>query len=412
MGDALRSYDHYRWAERYAKNRNDEKARAHMRRALHYGRSSFGTGKEPKKTDEAGKAEDARDHVRITERELLDALPSEPAKQPLEISCARVLGRLSTLEWLYFCIDVAGDSGAVPSGSDTESLVALHERARREVGEIYELVPRRFHDLLEISKLNLHIADAAKSLLRQLVDSVRAKENRTKADLDALSDVVSGKTTYKPVIKLPLPFEQQEYGPVWLWDTRQLTSLDSALTYNVLIKRTDPNAIVDTRLWDTSNVTSMANMFDGCHKAVIGIERWNVGRVTRMNRAFFDCDLNLDIGDWDTSQVTTMESMFLAARNFNQPIGSWDTSKVTNMGSMFKRATAFNQPIYWDTRNVDNMSDMFEGATSFEQDISGLRLRKRKLAEYELEEKSLRMPRSKFGAMIGGNPRKPSGSAF
>ena len=297
----------------------------------------------------------------------------------------------------------------MPSGPYAESLVALHERARLELGEIYELVPRRFHDLLEISKLNLHIADAAKSLLRQLVDSVRAKEKRTPEDLYALSDVVSGKKTYKPVIKLPLPFEQQEYGPVWLWDTRQLTSLDSALTYNVLIKRTDPNAIVDTRLWDTSNVTSMANMFDGCHKAVIGIERWNVGRVTRMNRAFFDCDLNLDIGDWDTSQVTTMESMFLAARNFNQPIGSWDTRKVTNMESMFKRATAFNQDISgWDTTFVDNMSGMFDGATSLGPAVvERLSRRKRKLSAYEQEKKLMGSieakkyeykPKSKFGA--------------
>ena len=42
MGDALRSYDHYRWAERYARNNNNDKALAHMRRALHYGMSGFG----------------------------------------------------------------------------------------------------------------------------------------------------------------------------------------------------------------------------------------------------------------------------------------------------------------------------------------------------------------------------------
>ena len=42
MGDALRSYDHYRWAERYARNNNNDKARAHMLRALHYGMSGFG----------------------------------------------------------------------------------------------------------------------------------------------------------------------------------------------------------------------------------------------------------------------------------------------------------------------------------------------------------------------------------
>ena len=43
MSDAGRAYNHYRWAERYSRHGKDEKAQAHMRRALHYGRSSFGT---------------------------------------------------------------------------------------------------------------------------------------------------------------------------------------------------------------------------------------------------------------------------------------------------------------------------------------------------------------------------------
>jgi surface protein len=180
----------------------------------------------------------------------------------------------------------------------------------------------------------------------------------------------------------------------------------------------------------------MVYTFQDCHKAVIGIERWSVGRVVNMSHAFYNCDLNLDIGDWDTSQVTNMESMFWAARNFNQPIGRWDTRKVTNMESMFERATAFNQDISgwdtskvtsmesmfkratefnqqigdWDTRNVDKMSDMFEGASSLYlplvEQLSRRRRMRRKLSAYEQENK-LRVsehkptehkPKSKFGA--------------
>ena len=37
MGDARRAYEHYRWAERYSRHGRDDKAGAHLKRALHYG---------------------------------------------------------------------------------------------------------------------------------------------------------------------------------------------------------------------------------------------------------------------------------------------------------------------------------------------------------------------------------------
>jgi hypothetical protein len=41
-----RAYDHYRWAERYSRYGDEAKAKAHMRRAVHYGKAAFGTGPE------------------------------------------------------------------------------------------------------------------------------------------------------------------------------------------------------------------------------------------------------------------------------------------------------------------------------------------------------------------------------
>jgi nicotinic acid mononucleotide adenylyltransferase len=43
MSDAKRARDHYRWADRYNKEGLLEKAAAHMKRAMYYGRTSFGT---------------------------------------------------------------------------------------------------------------------------------------------------------------------------------------------------------------------------------------------------------------------------------------------------------------------------------------------------------------------------------
>ena len=45
MSNAQRARDHYRWAERYSRHGDTEKARAHMKRAMHYGKTlGFGTG--------------------------------------------------------------------------------------------------------------------------------------------------------------------------------------------------------------------------------------------------------------------------------------------------------------------------------------------------------------------------------
>ena len=54
-------------------------------------------------------------------------------------------------------------------------------------------------------------------------------------------------------------------------------------------------------------------------------------------------DFNQDISNWDTSNITTMKQMFLNHKSFNQPIGVWDVSSVTNMQYMVSQALAFNQ---------------------------------------------------------------------
>ncbi len=85
-----------------------------------------------------------------------------------------------------------------------------------------------------------------------------------------------------------------------------------------------------------------------------------------LSRCFEDCGL-LDevegIGFWDTTSVTNMSRMFNGCGLFNQPlkivqpglIGEWDTSNVTDMSRMFMEATSFNQDIsYFDFSSICN----------------------------------------------------------
>ena len=98
----------------------------------------------------------------------------------------------------------------------------------------------------------------------------------------------------------------------------------------------------------------------------------NLTGVTNFDGLFYDCTslttIN-NINSWDTSAITSMAEMFAACAVFNQPL-SFDTSAVEAMNRMFRDATAFNQNISsWNTGAVTNMEQMFQDAPAFNQNI-------------------------------------------
>ena len=123
--------------------------------------------------------------------------------------------------------------------------------------------------------------------------------------------------------------------------------------------------------WDTSNVTSMYNMFANAYAFNQDISKWNTSNVTDMYRMFFSSPFNKPINSWNTSKVTNMCSMFHNANPFNQPLNLWNTSNVTNMSDMFHSARSFNQPINsWNTSKVTTMDGMFANAFAFNQPLN------------------------------------------
>ena len=137
-------------------------------------------------------------------------------------------------------------------------------------------------------------------------------------------------------------------------------------------------------LWDTSNVTNMAEMFAGALSFNEDISSWDTSKVTNMNAMFSYAEsFNQNISSWDVSNVTDMGHMFLGAESFNQNIGSWNVSKVENMYEMFSDAIKFNQDISkWNVSNVIGMGAMFYEAAEFSQDLNSWKINKLADTEY------------------------------
>jgi surface protein len=185
--------------------------------------------------------------------------------------------------------------------------------------------------------------------------------------------------------------------------------------------------------WDTSNVTTMLEMFSNCPSFNQSISNWDVSKVTNMNN-MFSTNFGLNPifnngaapgvstgylfadGKAPTSALTTTAEMFLGCPSFNQSISNWDVSAVTDMSlmfsqpfddfsaspmifnngaapgvstgylfadgkaptsaltttrQMFARCTAFNQSVSnWDVSAVKEMSFMFYYCTAFNQSVS------------------------------------------
>lgn len=149
-------------------------------------------------------------------------------------------------------------------------------------------------------------------------------------------------------------------------DTQYITDMRS-LFYNS--KRINFNGI---ELWDTSNVTTMENMFAETIYFNENISAWDVSNVENMKSMFWKAkSFNQPLNNWNVSNVTNMNSMFCGAKSFNQALHKWNVGKVQNMAFLFSETEVFNQPIgNWDTSNVTTMQGMFSYAKAFNQDIS------------------------------------------
>lgn len=95
---------------------------------------------------------------------------------------------------------------------------------------------------------------------------------------------------------------------------------------------------------DTSNITSMKNMFNHCSNlASLEISNFNTSNVTNMNNMFYYCSAltTIALNNFDTSNATDMSAMFsncTALTNVNIP--KLDIKNVTTFRQMFTSCTS------------------------------------------------------------------------
>ena len=101
-----------------------------------------------------------------------------------------------------------------------------------------------------------------------------------------------------------------------------------------------PLISVDFSNFDSSNVTHMNSMFEGCSllTSLQGISNFDTSNVINMNSMFYDCsslvsDSFPEILNWDTSKVISMNHLFFNCSLLKSipDISKWDTSKVESL---------------------------------------------------------------------------------
>ncbi len=117
--------------------------------------------------------------------------------------------------------------------------------------------------------------------------------------------------------------------------------------------------------FDTSNVTNISGMFSNCESLEsLDLRNFNTSKAVNMNNMFCDCAslTNLDLRNFDTSGVTSMHGMFSRCDNLtNLNLSSFNTSKVKDMSYMFCNCKSLTDLDIskFNTKNVTGMKNMF-----------------------------------------------------
>ena len=113
--------------------------------------------------------------------------------------------------------------------------------------------------------------------------------------------------------------------------------------------------------FNTSNVTVMQGMFDGCESLTsLDLSCFDTSKVTNMGIMFQGCSslTSLNLSSFNTKNVTSMLFLFAVCTSLtNLDLSSFNTSKVENMNCMFWKCSSL--------KNIDVSNFNMEKVTTF-----------------------------------------------
>ena len=124
---------------------------------------------------------------------------------------------------------------------------------------------------------------------------------------------------------------------------------------------------------NTSNVTDMSFMFNGCPTLTsLDVSSFDTSNVTNMNGMFGYCYglTSLDVSNFNTSNVTDMHYMFGGCAKLKSlTLSNFDTSNVTSMFNMFEGCASLESLDLsgWNTSKVKSINDMFYGCKELKE---------------------------------------------
>ena len=121
--------------------------------------------------------------------------------------------------------------------------------------------------------------------------------------------------------------------------------------------------VADISGWNTSNVTTMENMFSFCDKLknIIGIENLDVSKLEDANSMFYCCKnlVELDLTNWNPISLENMSNMFYGCSNLKmiKNIENWQLQSIKSVRQMFYNCVKLNVDL--SNWNLTNIKDDF-----------------------------------------------------
>ena len=130
---------------------------------------------------------------------------------------------------------------------------------------------------------------------------------------------------------------------------------------------------IDFSHFDSTEVTDMFHLFDGCTKlqTITFGDNFNTTKVTNMHSLFNNCSslTSIDLSKFNTVFVNNMSYLFSECNSLESiNFSNIDTSSVVDMSSMFYNCSSLklSELFNFNTKKVTNMSSMFYGCSSIQ----------------------------------------------